>query len=366
MKVQEFTAEQTAHPGYDLCIVGGGIIGVLTAYQAAIAHPSIRIALIDRGEFGLGASHYAAALSSTLASTGLVGELSSESDRFYLHLARENPTLPIRQLPIIYVGDSSDPIPDTTRTITEVKPDDPRFSLPLSQLTNAHRLLYGGDVMHIEPLRLIKSLVRKLQAFANVTCLEYTGIESAQIMPDETLWLNTNRVFGINAERVLLALGPWSLSHQMTRSSVEVSCRNKKIVTMRLDVSPTANCPVIFFPKEDAFLLPTDEQFLFSIRSDEWDIQPDQKLLISDADRHNGRIILERYAPNLLDYYDDRDVFCDCYSSNSEPVIIPHNRFSKVFIATGGNGRGVRLAPAIARMALTKLIPTSNYIQNSY
>lgn len=46
MKVQEFTAEQTAHPGYDLCIVGGGIIGVLTAYQAAIAHPRDRKSVV--------------------------------------------------------------------------------------------------------------------------------------------------------------------------------------------------------------------------------------------------------------------------------------------------------------------------------
>lgn len=348
-------------PSYDLSIVGGGILGTMVAYRAAIAHPDRTIALIDRQQFGRGATQYAAALSSTMAGTQIVGQLSQESDRFYTQLLARDPSLPIRNLPILYILEEAKSHSfTTTGHLRPVEFEAVQARLPLSQIATNDVLLQSETSLHIDALDLVNRLVQKLKQLPNVDLFENQTV--AQVLPSRydsmhTIVTEPGESALLQAKKVLLALGPWSKSSSLSSGVLENGPthpvgRIKKVVSMSLEVTPPPNCPVIFFVREDSFLLPYQDRFIFSICSDEWDVNPERPLKISDRDREQGRLILERYAPATLEYYRDGQVFCDCYSHDGHPIVQQHPEITGVVVATGGHGRGVRLAPAITNLAL--------------
>jgi len=340
-------------PLFDLCVVGGGVLGLSVAYQASLAKPEWSIILLEKSSIGGGASSYAAALSSTLSITKDIAEMSLESDDFYREFRQSYPSANIRELPIHYIVSQSERLElETTSPLDENNIANLKTYLPFADLAES-TVLSSNRSLHIDPQSLLSVLSQILKEQKNVTILEYAEVCSIVNGKQMSTIVETTSNEIVEARNSVLTLGPWSFSKLAASEIENIDCRIKKIVAMKINIKPSESCPVICFPEEDAFLLPNlkSNDFLFSINSPDWDASPEnpKSLCITEEDRAIGYCILEKYAPKLIPHYCDGRVFCDVYTRNAAPIIHQSSSIPKLTVVTGGNGRGFRLAPSIAK-----------------
>jgi glycine/D-amino acid oxidase-like deaminating enzyme len=131
--------------------------------------------------------------------------------------------------------------------------------------------------------------------------------------------------------------------------------RIKKVAALHVVQPPPADCPILYFFDEDAFLMPVPElgRWILSFTSQEWDCLPDRNALrISKEERHSAMSTLGKHLPQLVPYCLGGQVFCDAYSRDWAPVVLADPADQDFVIAGACSGAGFRLAPAIARSAL--------------
>jgi glycine/D-amino acid oxidase-like deaminating enzyme len=160
----------------------------------------------------------------------------------------------------------------------------------------------------------------------------------------------------------VLAPGPWLGSPAWSSLVAPLGLRVKKVVALHIERTPTARDGVIFFPDEDAFLLPLARRghWLFSYTCREWDVDPDAPADgLSAENLAEAHRCLRRYAPELVGHATSGRVFCDAYSPDGQPVVRPLDDAGRVVFAGATNGSGYRLAPAIASEAADLLYPSS-------
>jgi len=344
---------------YDLAIVGGGIVGAWTLYLATLRHPRWRIVLVDRYRVGEGATAHSAGVLLATGRSARERRLAAISADLYGNI-RAPFGLSTTRADVFWVVDA--------RSNDEVRAVAVDFSIDGGSVAQAelehrvgvsmhlddtHTVLRGGTAISHEPGLIAKSLISAGLCSANVSCVE--GVAVTMIQPSAVgaeLRLADGRAF--HAKRSVIAIGPWIAEQPFEPFANAHGVRIKKVVALHIDRPPQPDAVAVFFPKDDAYLmpLPARNQWLFSFHCDEWDCRPRKHALeINDRDRDVAKEVLRRYLPELADLCCGGRVFCDAYTSTGEPLVQLDPSRAAVF-AGAGSGAGFRLAPGIASEAL--------------
>jgi glycine/D-amino acid oxidase-like deaminating enzyme len=361
--------------GFDLAIVGAGIIGATTAYLAQVYKPEWRIVLLDRSFIGDGATHYSAALDLPFGRTTRQRAMAARSVSFYRDLKARYPELPIREIPFVLIAHAKDisnaaaAFIDADLHLASAKEwRQTRLKYPDLTLPQEYLAMMGSNARYSSSTQLASALVNKACSDRNVVCWEGAEVRDVEDIPSgHMLTLGDGRK--ITAKRVVIATGPWLTSGPGAGFSQASEIRIKKVAAMHIDWSPRPDAPVLYFAAEDAFLLPLTQQgkLLLSFTAQEWDCPAEiSRLRINPEDRALAVSILNRYYPALVEDCSGGRVFCDAYSQDRTPFVARIPTSQSLVIAGACSGSGVRLAPAIALEALELFDISVSQMKNLY
>jgi glycine/D-amino acid oxidase-like deaminating enzyme len=322
----------------DIAVVGGGIIGCLTARELLARRPGRTVAVLDRESVGSGASRRSAGLHFPRGATGRVRGMAAYSQQYYAELTWNRPELPIHQVGMDVVGAEQ--------------------AVRQSYLASARPTKAEPGVWQVEGGQyadvagLTGRLFSELRAGAVVH--EGTGVQSIDLGADR-ITLGLSNGGELTARQVVLAPGPWTAAPAWRELVAPLGVRVKKVVALHVDLVPAPTDRVIVFQAEDAFLLPLHDRghWLFSYTCQEWGVDPDALggEGLSDQDLGDALAVLRALAPEYAAHCASGRVFCDAYSGTGEPIVCPLPADPRVVFAGAANGSGYRLAPAIAAQA---------------
>lgn len=336
-------------------IVGAGIIGCMVAREIAARDPGTEIVLLDQDMAGSGASRRSAGLHVPGGGTERVRRMTAYSQEHYQGLRQSDPALPIHPLGMTVVAaECSGPrlaetyIAEAGLTRTGHVPN-PAVRIPAGAGAWTLQGAHYADVH-----ALTQALARDLRAHVTVReGIQVTGVEAT---PDGVV-VGLGSGERLYADRAVLAPGPWVRHPAWDALLAPLRLRVKKIVALHVERRPEPQDPLVFFPDEDAFLLPLVHRghWLFSYTCPEWDVDPDTPADglygLSAANVTEAHACLRRYAPTLVEHTTSGRVFCDAYSPDREPRVRTLDDAERIVFAGAANGSGYRLAPAIASEA---------------
>jgi glycine/D-amino acid oxidase-like deaminating enzyme len=352
---------------HDLVIIGGGIAGAMTAVLARRRHPDLDLLVVDRSVLGLGATAYSACLDLPFGHTDAIRALTARSQALHRELRAAIPALPIADLPLVGVCAAGgldlararliEPAPrlrDPRRDAVAIEGAPDGFAVPAD-----HAVLDG-----LRATRWTGPVVDALIAALAAT----TGAARADVMEGAEvvrmaasggryrLDLHDGRT--IDAARVALCVGPWLGGALAALTGHRAEVRTKQVVSLVIPGQPAPGAPVIYLFEHEAFLLPQPERrrWLFSFRSEEWDVAPAPGALRLGADdlARATRILALHFPAGVAGPLGAR-VFCDAYTASRDPMIAAVPDHPGVAVIGGAGGSGVRLAPAMAERGLELL-----------
>jgi glycine/D-amino acid oxidase-like deaminating enzyme len=351
---------------WDLAVIGGGIVGVMTALMARRRHPEWRIVVVDRSLLGAGATLYSAFMEFPYGATPGKRDMAARSARLYAELGRDIQGLPLSPVALLGIC-SRETVDEVQRCLVggsgaAISPVE-QGAIPAPSWLRTR----PGD-LRIEGLRASRctdgsSLVSRIAdaLFTNeaAACLE--GVEVTAIEPTgDALELRRRDGRTLSAARVAVCIGPWIASRTplLAGRTFQRVVRTKKVVSLHLPITPQEGSPLIYAFDHEAFFLPQAEhrRWLFSFRADEWDCAPEVSALSIEArDWAIARRILDELVgdPRANDL--GGRVFCDAYTADGEPLVARVDGLPSTVVVTGSSGSGFRLAPAMAERAIATL-----------
>lgn len=339
----------------EVAVVGGGVIGALVAREAAAAFPDARIAVLERGLIGQGASNHSAGVHFPRGASERVRSMTEYSHRYWSSAAAEL-DLPIREIDATVVA-SVDSIGGVEAAYLnlggEAAAADPvrGWTTPAGAVARTLPGCHYADVGAVT--------ARILTALRGHVAV-WEGSEVVTVEPGDGIRLVLSHGAGLLAQRVVLAPGPWIAHPAWADLVAPLGARVKRIVAAHIEAVPDADQPLVVFHDEDAFLLPLHHRRhqLFSYTSTVWDVHPDTvESGLSPADLDNARAVIGRYSPELASRCRSGRVFCDAYGPRREPIAA--ELYPGLVFAGAAGGSGYRLAPAIAAEALARLDPAA-------
>jgi glycine/D-amino acid oxidase-like deaminating enzyme len=349
---------------FDLAIVGGGIVGVATAYLARAQQRLWRTVILEKTVIGDGATRYSLALDLPFGRTPKHKLLAEQSINYYRDWKAADPDLPIYPIRFVLVVAAQ----DVDRVKTSFLDDtlhfadrQERFHLeadyPSLNIPPEYRILIGANARYGLPQAAACSLARKACAQGQVECWE--GAEVIETCRDNGRFLiATADSRTVVAKRLVLAIGPWMTNGPATEFSRQQGVRIKKVAAIQVKHCPRPDTPVLYFVAEDAFLLPDHDLgcYWFSFTSTEWDCAPQSlRPTIAAADREQALLVLEKYGLEFERYWSETRVFCDAYAPDRTPLVAALPDTPSFVVAGACSGSGFRLAPAIAAQTLRLL-----------
>ncbi|MFL6162579.1 MAG: NAD(P)/FAD-dependent oxidoreductase [Jatrophihabitantaceae bacterium] len=334
-------------------VIGAGIIGSLVAHELAFRTPSGVVTVIERDAVGGGVSRRSAGVHLLRGGSERVRAMSQYSADFYRDLVRDQPSLPVYQLPETSV------VTLHRQPAAALTAYPPQAGLTrLVMLPNeAIRLPEDAGLWRIEGCHqadvyaLTQALARELRNRVSFReGVRVVGLQSSAA--GVLVRLGTGEQ--LHADQVVLAPGPWLYDPAWRDLVAPLGIRVKKIVALHVEQMPTARDRAIIFHDEDAFLIPLVHRghWLFSYTCQEWDVDPDNLLEGLSADNlGQARDCLRRYSADLAEGCTSGRVFCDAYSISGEPQVERLDKAGRIVFAGAANGAGYRLAPAIAAEA---------------
>lgn len=362
-----------------IAVVGGGILGSAIAHEIHARDAAADVTLLDRDEIGSGASGRSAGLHVPAGATERIRRMAAYSEGYYARLAEQCPRLPLRPVGMAVVGAESD-AERLAGWAIEGRLSRARDE-PGSPRPGARPALGGGlvrvppdcDVWNLEGCHyadvpaLARILARELSP--GVAVRESVRVDRIDVgAAGVDLRLGTGET--LTVDRAVLAAGPWLRSPAWAELLAPLGVRVKKVVALHIGHRPGEHDPAVFFPAEDAFLLPLAHRghWLFSYTCREWDVDPDDLHAgLSADDAEQAGAVLRRYVPQpdapgagSAPAAVSGRVFCDAYSPDGEPVVRALDGAGRIVFAGAANGSGYRLAPALAAAAADLLhIPAS-------
>lgn len=344
--------------GFDLAIIGGGIVGATIAALARIRQPEARIVLVEQHLVGTGASLYGGALRVPLGAGEAHRALVARSERLFGTIEAWGGPLPGRPLPIVWVvpaarraafatcltGASEAASPATRRAL--------EARVPGLALEPGDVVLTGPPAWHGNPGATARRLVGILRRQPGFTAYEGFRVVAIDVRADGCDILGTDGDV-LHSRQVIRATGPWLAL--CGAGAQPAGLRTKKVSALHVDLPARDDDPAIVFVEDDAYLLPDPDhgRWIFCISSDEWDVAPQRSGLgISGRDRAIAARVLARHAPALTARCRGGRVFCDGYTEDRLPLIARAPGTKRLVHALGGSGAGYRFAPAMADTAL--------------
>jgi glycine/D-amino acid oxidase-like deaminating enzyme len=346
---------------FDLAVIGAGIVGASTAWYAQKQHPNWKIALFDRSLAGSGATLYSASLDIPFGGTAFKREIACNSRRLYAQMREEVPSLPVADHPFYgFIQKASGDL-----LLQQCADNDAKMipGLPCSVAGKYPWLKMPADSAVLSGVTVSRAIRNEMAGllsglFASEGLshlLEGTEIQAVRCTGG-LFALETSHGVIYSAERVVQATGPWTRTEGTDNLLMHYHVRVKKIVALHIYHPPAKEDPVFYFFDDEAFLMPRPElgYWLFSFRSDEWDVHPcPSALTIGEGDMAKAIGILEKYSPDLAPCLRGGRVFCDAYTANGDPLIMQAPGYPNYVICGAGSGSGYRLAPGMAAQALS-------------
>jgi glycine/D-amino acid oxidase-like deaminating enzyme len=335
-----------------IAVVGSGILGCLIAREIGARAPGVELTVLDRDAVGSGASRRSAGLHIPAGRTERVRRMAAYSQDYYRDLKRRHPSWPIHPVGMTVVAAH-----ESAARVREAYLDQAGLARVERAPGAGVAVPPGCAVWDVEGCQyadvyaLAQALARELRPAAHLR----EGVEVLAVEPDEdqvTLRLGTGETLSV--DHAVLAPGPWLHDPAWKGLVAPLGARVKKIVALHIAREPAEHDRVVYFPDEDAFLLPLRDRghWLFSYTCTEWDVDPDAlREGLSAAHLEQARDLLRRYAPDLAARCTSGRVFCDAYSRDGEPQVQALDTAGRVVFAGAANGSGYRLAPALAAQA---------------
>ena len=190
----------------DLVIVGGGIIGLLSAYE--LAHCGIKVTLIDRGDFGKESSWAAGGILSPLLPWDYddkVNLLTKDAFPYYLGLNNQLISETGMDFELWQCGLSVINPADRERALQWCASHKFPYSCPDQ---NRHLSMHLPGISQVRTPILLESLVNYL-ATSQVSLLSHTDVTRCQIAKNKIVSIQTS-TGKISTEKILVCTGAWS------------------------------------------------------------------------------------------------------------------------------------------------------------
>jgi D-hydroxyproline dehydrogenase subunit beta len=346
----------------DLAIVGGGITGAWCLHFAVQRFPAWRIILLESSRIAGGATAHSAGVFLAVGRSDRERHLAERSAVHYA-AARNQLTLESSEAPGYWIAESA-ALPSLREVCVgftverwEGDLEDAAHSWGLRVVSGAAETLFcGGTPISMEPAAVATALIRRSALSCSASACEGVGVQQIDTAAGAIdLALSDGSV--LTAGRIIVAVGPWIADGPIESVAPARDIRIKKVVALHIDQSPASRAPAIFLHSRDAYLMPIPrrKQWLFSFRSEEWNVQADgQRLTISQIDRDLAHSILGQYFPDLADHCFGGRVFCDAYAADLEPIVSSRDN-DRLIVISAGSGAGFRLAPGLAEEAVLRL-----------
>jgi glycine/D-amino acid oxidase-like deaminating enzyme len=320
----------------DTLIIGAGVIGMSVALRARLQHPGWRITLTDRGTPGCGATSQSAGLMPLVGATAGSREFARRSSDIYLAEAAEH----VQQLDATWIvrNQQKDAFFDVRgKALTPC-------AIPTS-LCAEGALAFEDHVLRLDVGRWIAATVARLRA-ENVDIFDRTEIIALTGHGD--VWVaETSDGRAFSARTIVVASGPWLAPFRFA-GAWSRQHRVKRVAALEIQSVPPVGAAAMLFYPDDQFLLPLADRWLFSYRSERWDVDPTN----DDTREEDHRIAaagLARFAPLMATFPSRLRAFCDSYTANHMPYAA--RAADRLIHAGGGSGAGIRFAPAVAEEA---------------
>ena len=346
---------------FDLVIIGGGYLGAWSAYFAAKLQPEWKVLIVDKSAFASGASLYGADLDFANNATEEKLRLSNLSRALFEQVKTEIPEFPIHEIEAFAIGTKDQVHSNSLEKFNGARILKNKKTFQVS----GNRFEIQADQLVCGPLRAFrannKNLIKKLfqavkESTVDLRFLEHCEVKKVSFQDGKNnILLEDGKV--IHTHFVISAVGPWSLQIPW-KTNFDLDWRVKKIIAFDLLTPPQENAELLYLLDDDAFLMPMPEEkkWLLSTSSQEWDCQPNEQLEITAAELEQAKKLLEKYAPQLVQYLEKGRVFCDSYSTHKFPAVLFAKETNTQVLLGGCSGSGFRLAPSIAKEAIEKLI----------
>jgi glycine/D-amino acid oxidase-like deaminating enzyme len=338
---------------FDLAVVGGGIIGATVAFEAHARHPDWALAVVDPAP-ACGATCWSLGVSFPLAPT--TGHRAMVRESLAWHAAWSGTPTPRQSLRMLFVvgsarrrtflsavdGAAFGPAP---RELIEEARE--AWSL---QLGDDDEVLMGDDrVFRIDAPALARQLIVAAEAVTIESRVDALTVE------EDASSLALDDGLSVAARRVVVATGSWYPSGLGKQLGVPSGVVVKRVSALECDVR-RADAPAVYFVDDDLMIVPDDRggRTLVSFYRRAWSDDPDVLTgALSSADAAEGTAALLRRSPSLAAAVVGGRSFCDAYAPERLPICMSAG--PDVVAIVGGSGSGVRLAPALADLAMRQL-----------
>ena len=332
----------------DFAVIGGGIIGAVVATLAKVRNPKLSIAVIDKNMVGHGATLFSAALSSDFSNGDYTNDLITRNAKIVQELKRFI-DLPLIEKPCIHIVGNTE-LDRFNKSYVNSKSQAAIInasSLGELKIPQNKEIFLSKTGVHYVNMNLLLNNLYSFLRDNDCRVYEFCEVQNLLKSDDRTLIKCANNLEFI-ANKVCVSIGSWSNNSELANHSSE----NKKITAFHLNALPSDDDPIIMFFDENAFLLPLTyrKHWLYSITSDEWHVNPEDKLSISNNDLEQADGILNRYGINFSNLFAGGRVFCDSYSQAREISI--QKPYPEIAIITGASGSGYRLSYGVADKVL--------------
>lgn len=331
-------------------IVGCGILGAMTAFQLRSAMPEVQVTIYDRSLRGTGASQWSAGVHFPFSRSASVREMTRASEEYYRTVA---PFLTSQAIQSVHM---QLPLMDAEAQRNFTHPLIPEQVDPLLQTLTRGGISPLGlgcrGAQYADVYRLVQEITAELSTTVNIR--EGVAVRTVRERREE---VNLTLSDDTEAQQdiLILAPGPWSVTPEVSEWVQDLGLSIKRVVALHLsEPELSAQTPLAFFPEQDAFLLPrlVRHEWLFSYTNKNWEEDPETvEPTLSQADLKAGQQVLEEVAPALATRCISGRVFCDTYTPDQIPRVVPVGSQGRIIYAGGANGSGYRLAPAMASMA---------------
>ncbi|MEK2494404.1 FAD-dependent oxidoreductase [Kitasatospora purpeofusca] len=371
------TPERAIGGAADLAVVGAGIVGAAIAFGALTDRPGSRILVLDQGT-GNTATHWSLGVLAPWAATpGQRALLERGRARFHhprlLSLLRPH----LRRVPVLVAAGAPTLERLARSTVgTTMGTASPRTVRTARDACGGDLLLRPGDglaTVHggIAVLDTAAAAAALVGAVVDAgghlrTGARVTRIDTARPR-GQRLRLSDGST--VTARRTALATGPWPGpaigSGPQVDPSGEAPWRTKRMAALRIDRELPADAPMVCFPDDDLFLLPTPADgggaapsggAWVSFRSEQWDVAPDggPDTFGPDALDEGCRVLGGR-LPRLVAAARAGRAGVDGYTADRTPLT--DRPAPDVARASAASGAGARLCWGMADRVLELLAP---------
>lgn len=348
---------------FDVAIIGGGIIGMMTAYE--LINQGLNIVIIDKGNLGQEASSAGGGILSALPpwkQSKASLELQIWSQQHYPQICRglENETgivCDYQRSGMLII----DPELDADFDAWKDKKAEPVELLDkltdfhnLTHLNPQKRSVWLAEVANINNIKLVQALKNTLIQ-NSVTIIENTAVTEIKLQGDRVSKLICPQK-EILVEKVVLAAGAWS-SEKQFNLGVDIKPIKGQMISYNPD-KKLLDCIVL---NNGKYCIPRKNgQLLIGSTLEDRGFNKQTTL----EAKEQLQLFAEEMVPELK-HYQPNHHWAGLRPQASQPIISKHNQLANLYINTGHYRNGILQAPASGRLMRNLILNEQPVIETS-